>query len=390
MRLAGTALALAVSACGLLAAPGGYATGDVEDRDAATVTSSPEASTSDGPTNGPSGTLAILAGERSSTGPDDEPAWASDVWLANLDEQGRVTGYTIARSAPVVGPFDAVGVSGGKLMTLSFGFGIGGGNAHALQTIGWAPGPTGDWTAAPAPMPGGLNDFARAFFGTHVVIVGGTRQVTVDGSTMTNWTDEVHVADVDVAAGTLGSTSNTGRSLARSRSRASVLVTGSRLYVVGGRTSFSAITNTVELAPLDETAGTVGEFEEQPSMESNGAQHRVFLPALCEHQGWLFVVGGRTTPANAPTTVVLVAKIDPATGTLSSFMDAGPLPSARRDLACAGHGGKVYVVGGILEDGSRTDEVLSASIRADGTLEPWDVSHAKLPSPRSDIVIVGY
>jgi hypothetical protein len=239
-------------------------------------------------------------------------------------------------------------------------------------------------------MPGGLSELARTFFGSHLVVVGGTRQVTEDGGTVTDTTGEVHVADVDASAGTLGATAGAGRSLVVARSRTSLLVANGRLYVIGGKTSPTAVTAAVEVSTLDEAAGTLGAFSAQPSLQVQGADHRVFLPSVLAHNGWLYVAGGRTNNANAPSAVVLVAKIDLASGILSSWKEAGALPRALRDFAFVAHLGKLYVAGGITAAGTRVDDVLSATMQPDGTLSSWDAANAKLPSPRSDFVAVAY
>lgn len=381
----------ALAACGFLAPPGGYTSGesDSADADVDVAQTAPDAALQD-VAPGSIGTLALLSGERNPTSPADDPAWAGDMWLASLDADGRVARYTIAKSAPVIGSFDAVGITGGKLFATNVGFGVGGGTGTALQSIVWGPGPNGEWTAAAAAMPGGLSDVARAFFGTHLVVVGGTRQVTQDGGTIADAVDEVHVADVNVANGTLSGMTNAGRSLGVARSRTSLVVADGRVYVIGGKTAPATITGAVEMASVDGAAGTVGTFSAQPAMMIGTSEHRVFVASALAHNGWLYVAGGRTNNANAPSAAVLVAKIDLASGILSSWKDAGSLPRALRDFAFVAHAGRLYVAGGILASGMRVDEVLSATMRPDGTLSSWDAANAKLPSPRSDFVAVAY
>src|SRR5438105_2540714 len=95
------ALGPLAASCGLLASPGDYLASS-GDGDAAIVVPAPP---SDGAVSdvdpGPAATIAVLSGERNPTGPGDDPAWAGDLWLADLDAAGRVVRFRIALSAPI-------------------------------------------------------------------------------------------------------------------------------------------------------------------------------------------------------------------------------------------------------------------------------------------------
>ena len=126
----------------------------------------------------------------------------------------------------------------------------------------------------------------------------------------------------------------------------------------------------------------------QPALMRAGAEHKVFLPALATANGHLFVAGGRINGASAPTDVVLSAKIN-ADGTLGTWQTVTSLPKPLHDFAFIGFKGRLYVAGGV-GTAARTDEVLSATVAADGTLGAWDASNAKLPAARSDFVTLAY
>jgi hypothetical protein len=390
---------LAAPACGLLASPGEYTGGGAR-------ATEPDASVNaqrDGASQGDvvvlpdgqvvaasKGTIVVAAGERDPTSPEDDPAWAADVLSGVLDENGAVVTWRVEKSAPIVGSFDAAELIDGRWATLSFGFGLGGGRGHALQSVGWGPGPAGEWKANRANLPGGLDEVARVFVGAHVVTVGGSRTVAVDGGTSTFLVREVHVADVDTANNQIGAFGD-GPTLAGARARPGLLVAGGYLYVAGGRANVAGgITAGVEAAKVDKTAGTLEAFADQPALTANGAEHKVYAPGLVAANGYLYCAGGRTSGGGASTDVVVAAKIDPATGALSPWKDVTKLPKPLRDFGFVAHEGRLYVIGGVA-GATRSDEVYSASISGDGSLSAWDTSsNAKLPAKRSDIVALSY
>lgn len=399
MPFVAAGILFATARCGLFVNPGDYASGGEDSFDGALDTaSSSDAATQpevvvlpDGNVVPASiGTLALMAGERQPTSAEDDPAWSADAWSGILGADGRVTSWRIEPSAPIVGSFEAAGLVGNAWVMINNGFGLSGGRGVAVQTTSWAPGIAGDWRAARANgAPGGLDEYVRVFFGAHLLYVGGTRtNPGVDGGPpSTFFTKELHVADVDVTKNELSGTTDPGAQLVVARSRAGVFSTGANVYVVGGRFS-GGITNSVEMAAVDGAAGTVEAFAEQSALVNGGADHKVFLPQVAEAGGYLFVAGGRTSFANAPTDVVLSAKIN-ADKTLGPFQTVTSLPKALRDFAFVGFKGRLYVAGGI-GTAARSDEVYSASVDADGKLGAWDASNAKLPGARSDFVAVAY
>ncbi len=391
-------VALGTTRCGLLGAPGGYSSGGEDPEDA-----SLDSPSGDGPGTsdaivlpdgnivpGSVGTLALLAGTRDPTSPEDDPAWSADAWSGILDADGHVATWRIEKSAPIIGSFDSAGLVANKWVMINFGFGLGGGRGTAIQQTSWVPGIAGDWRAAAANgAPGGLAETTRAFFGTRLVYIGGTRTVPVDGGTNTFFTTEIHVADIDPTKNELGPSTDIGVELVRARSRASVVFKKTNVYVVGGRAN-GGLTASVEMAKVDVGAGTFQAFAEQPPLKNAAAEHKVFLPSLVVEGGYLWVAGGRINGAGAPPTdVVVSSKIDGTTGALADFQAVTKLPKPLYGAAFLGFKGRLYVAGGVTASG-RSDEVYSASIGASGTLGTWETTNAKLPGRRSDFVALAY
>jgi hypothetical protein len=396
----GAALAAVVTVhCGLLGAPGEFASGGEDAIDASLDTSAPTDAISqpeavvlpDGhvvPTS--IGTIALVAGERQPTSPEDDPAWSADAWSGILGADGRVTTWRIEKSAPLVGSFDSAGVVGTTWVMINVGFGLSGNRGTAIQSTAWAPGIVGDWRAARANgAPGGLDEFTRAFVGNRLAYVGGTRIAAgVDGGPSTTYfTKEVHLATVDPVKNELGPSATVDKELVVARSRAAVLLSGTSLYVVAGRVP-SGLTASVEMAKMDVAAGTLEAFAAQPLLMNAGAEHKISVPAVVAAEGYLFVAGGRINAALAPTDIVLSAKIG-ADGTLGPFQNVTVLPKPLRDFAFVAFKGRLYVAGGVGAT-TRSDEVFSATIAPDGTLSAWDASNAKLPGARSDFVAQAY
>lgn len=393
-------IAFASVQCGLLGPPGDYASGGTGELEGGAEggAGGDGGSPLDGTAMLPDGfvvpssigTIALMAGERQPTSPEDDPAWSADAWSGVLGADGRVATWRIEKSAPIVGSFDSAGLVGTSWMMINFGFGLNGGRGIALQSTSWAPGIVGDWRAARANgAPGGLDESSRVFVGSHLLYVGGTRTAAgVDGGPpSTFFTQEVHVADVDATKNELGSSTDSGKQLVEARSRCGVLATSTNLYVVGGRVP-AGVTGSVETAKIDVGAGTLQAFATQPTLTSAGADYKLSQPSLVAAEGYLFVAGGRTSFAGPPTDVILSAKIN-ADGTLATWQNVTNLPKPLRDFAFVGFKGRLYVAGGVGAT-ERSDTVYSASVNADGTLGAWDASNAKLPSARSDFAALAY
>ena len=384
--------------CGLLGAPGGYSSGGDDPGDAQGDASAfgdgpgrPDAVVlPDGDVPGAIGTLTLMAGERDPTSADDDPAWSADAWSGIVDANGAIASWRIDKSAPLVGSFDSAGLLGNKWVMINVGFGLNGVRGTAIQQTSWVPGIVGDWKAGRANgAPGGLDEATRAFVGSRLTYVGGTRTVAVDGGTNTFFTTELHIAAVDPTANTLGPSMDTAVRLLHQRSRAGALLSDGHLYVVGGRAPVQGgLTSSVEQAKVDVAAGMFEAFADQPGLKDGATDHKVSTPALVAAGGYLFVSGGRVSGTGTPTDVVLSSKIDRATGALGEFQSLTKLPKPLRDHAFVAFKGRLYVAGGASTT-NRTDEVWSAAINSDGTIGTWE-ANAKLPGARSDFVALTY
>jgi hypothetical protein len=388
-------LSVLAAACGLLASPGDYTSPDEPDSSTQTggdaqqpLSDSPPPSDNYVPP-GSAGILLVVAGQRDPLSAADDPAWTNDVWSGVLDADGHVIRWDALPAAPLPGPFDAIGTGNGQLLTLSYALGIGGGRGDALSAVAWSPGPNGGWKANGVGMPGGLDERARAIFGSHVVTVGGVRYIPIDGGTQTVITKEVHVADIDTTKNELGTFNDPGVTLVNARSRVGVAIVDDHIVVAGGRAPTpTGFTGTVETAKVDETAGTVGAFTAQPNLTSGGTDHRVWSPGVAGGGGFVFVAGGRLTFAGNPTDVVVSASIG-SDGTITNVKNGPSLPMPLRDLGLVVHRSKLYVIGGQTA-ANRVDTVYSATIAADGSVGAWETNNQKLPGARSDLVVVAY
>lgn len=387
--------AVAIAACGLAAAPGDHAgepRATVEGGGGGQDATTPDGSAPPIDAAGGIARFVLLSGERDPSGPADNPPTTNDVWTAFVDGDGAVVGYRVEVSAIVRGTMDFGAVLGDQWVVGGYGYGVGGSSNHAVQFVGWQPGVKGDWVLG-AFSPPSRSDHTRTMFGANIVMVGGYRSVTDDGGTTTTYVKDVFAAPIDVPQRTVGTFTAQASSLNRGRSRAGVYVHANKfLYVVGGKVSSSTLIGGVEVAPVDPMAGTVGAFTDQPGLAAPPAapDYKLFEPSLISANGWLYVAGGRLNTSNSPSDIVIAAKINEADGSLGDWKVVTKLPAPLRDFGFATYQNRLYVFGGVGAT-QRTDEVLSATIGADGELGAWEAArNAKLPGSRADIRVATY
>jgi hypothetical protein len=131
--------------------------------------------------------------------------------------------------------------------------------------------------------------------------------------------------------------------------------------------------------------GNLGPFTMTSALETAGGAYVTESPTLCaSKEGFLFVVGGAVGAAKLDT--ILVAKINPTTGMLGTWMSSPQITKLETPLLnarCFVENQRLFVLGG---EGatSRTDVVTSIAVNADGTLgATWTKSDSKLGFPRS-------
>ena len=159
---------------------------------------------------------------------------------------------------------------------------------------------------------------------------------TVGSATNVNWTT--------ISASSLPDTRAHHAMAEADPTNSLVAVTARVIYVIGGQklsTDAPGGTNTVFMASVDPTAGTVGTWQ---ALSSTLPQSLVGLSATA-YNGYLYVAGGLNTNG-APQSTVYSAPIN-ADGTLGSWtMSQNPLPTATAFGSMFAFGGKLYFIDG--------------------------------------------
>src|SRR5713226_5993797 len=183
------------------------------------------------------------------------------------------------------------------------------------------------------------------------VVTGG-----FDGTANTNtvWANNLN------QDGTVGSTTNTTwttittnplpttlahHAMAEADDTNSLVAAGKRyIYVVGGQVNFTDTpggSNTVYMASVDSTAGTVGTW----TALTNTLPQPLFGLSATVHNGYLYVAGGLDTNGN-PVKFVYSAPVN-ADGTIGTWTTAtNTLPAARAFGTMVVFGGIVYYING--------------------------------------------
>ncbi len=130
---------------------------------------------------------------------------------------------------------------------------------------------------------------------------------------------------------------------------------------------------TVVTNPLPETRAHHAMVEADPTNSLVAAGTR-----------FVYVIGGQKASTDAPggTNTVFMAGVDPNTGVVGTWT---PLPSTLpQNLvgpAAAVFNGYIYVVGGLMSNGSASNAAYSAPIKSDGTLGAWTTATSPYPTP---------
>lgn len=99
---------------------------------------------------------------------------------------------------------------------------------------------------------------------------------------------------------------------------------------------------------------------------------------------FVYVIGGQRASTDAPggTNTVFMASVDPNTGAVGTWTPlTSTLPQTLVGPAAAAFNGYIYVVGGLMSNGSPSNAVYSASIKSDGTLGAWTTATNAYPTP---------
>jgi hypothetical protein len=98
---------------------------------------------------------------------------------------------------------------------------------------------------------------------------------------------------------------------------------------------------------------------------------------------FIYVIGGQKFPTDAPggTDTVFMASVDPTAGTVGTWAPlTSTLPQQLVGMSATVYNGYLYVAGGLSTGGAPQDAVYSAPINTDGTLGSWSTSKNPLPT----------
>jgi hypothetical protein len=148
----------------------------------------------------------------------------------------------------------------------------------------------------------------------------------------------------------------------------------------------------VEIAPINATGDTLGSFKALTPL-SDPVTHnpRGLLSAtVVATDTMLYLIGGATDFGYTPSSVVMMAPLH-QDGTIDSWALGPALPNPLRGHGAFIRNGVIYVMGGSVTTSSHTDQVLTAHIQPDGTLDAWTAHDSwKLPTARSDFGVLVY
>lgn len=184
-------------------------------------------------------------------------------------------------------------------------------------------------------------------------VVTGGFDATANANTNTVWANNLN------QDGTVGSTTNTTwatittnplpttlahHAMAEADDTNSLVAAGKRyIYVIGGQVKSADVggTDTVYVASVDSTAGTVGTW----TASTNTLPQSLFGLSATVHNGFLYVAGGLNT-TGTPVNAVYSAPVN-ADGTIGTWTTAtNTLPTARAFGTMVVFGGIVYFING--------------------------------------------
>jgi hypothetical protein len=101
---------------------------------------------------------------------------------------------------------------------------------------------------------------------------------------------------------------------------------------------------------------------------------------------YVYVIGGQVNSTDAPggTNTVYVASVDSTSGTVGPWTASlNTLPKSLFGLSATVHNGYLYVAGGLDTNGNPVTAVYSAPVNADGTIGTWTTATNTLPTARA-------
>lgn len=225
----------------------------------------------------------------------------------------------------------------------------------------------GAWTDTTA-LSRGLLYHTVAKYGNYVYVIGGAPGAA--GTTTT-----VKYAQVS-ADGTLGSWTDT-TALPTGLAGSDVAAWAGYMYVVGGGTSYgnsAANTTTVMYATINSN-GTLGSWTNTTALPSALQSHRLVVSG-----GKLYVLGGLVA-SNTGTSTVKYASIN-TDGTIGNWSNTTAMSAALYEFSVGFYNRTIYTVGGEAA-GSPISNVYYGQIGSDGTIGGWSAG-TNLPNNLND------
>jgi len=210
------------------------------------------------------------------------------------------------------------------------------------------------------------NGHASVIVGNYVYLIGGSSGTGSD-------LDSIERAQID-NNGDLGPFEQVaGRQLLAGRTRFSIAVSGTKLFIIGGQRNGSPIEN-VERAELRPDA-SIGDFEPAGSLAMARAGHVSTVVG-----DTVYVFGGENS--SGPIDSVESAKIFIEPELLFAVAPM-KLSSPRQNAALTVVGNYVYLFGGLDQNANPVFAIERASIIDSTTLDPFIVPSATLQTPRT-------
>jgi N-acetylneuraminic acid mutarotase len=210
---------------------------------------------------------------------------------------------------------------------------------------------------------------------TEGMTVGGVGQVVVGAygfsSTLGAYTNQTRLYNISA---NLWSTGTAGPLPTRAEAAYGDTTHGGFLYVIGGENSAGVLSDLQRYDPVTDTWVTLTSM---PTARAGAA-------AAVIDDG-IFVIGGRQStsgPCSGGPYMGTVEKYDVDTDTWSTV---APLPNPRSDLPAVAHGGKIFVFGGCTGTAS-APSVTNEVDMYDPQTNTWTTGLASMPTPRASLV----
>jgi len=323
----------------------------------------------------PSGFLRCNGGELSKTTYSALYAVVGDVyWYGNIKGSGQpwrqqyqfnttqsfdISGWTTGTSLPSTRIYSQAVVTKNRVYLLG---GYVGGSSTST-TVHTAPinadGTLGAWTTTTSLL---------APINQHQAIVTKNRVYLIGGSINGTYNTNVYTAPINTD-GTLGSWT-TGTSLPASVLYSQAIVTYNRVYLLGGNVN-GVNSSTVYTAPIN-TDGTLGAWSVGTSLPGVLVSSTAVVT-----KSRVYLLGGRTSSGVVSTVYTAIINDD---GTLGTWTTGTSLPEPMASSSVIVTKNRVYLLGAWNANPSTgsISTVYMASINADGTLGSW-VAGTSLP-----------